>query len=383
MLRTLLIPLAIVLVFVFGAGVLMATAPTLQPSSRVPVPISVRVQDVRPQTVRLKVHSQGSVQPATESQLIPEVSGRIEWISPNLVVGGYFRAGETLARIDTADYESARARMQAATVRAEAELQHAQYEYERQKSLSERNLTSRSQLENALRALRVAEAALREGRAGLAQAREDLARTELKAPFSGLVRQESVDVGQFVSRGAAIATLYASDSVEVRLPIADRQLAFLKLPPTMRGELPEHMQPRVQLSALYAGQQLTWDGRIVRTEAEIDISSRMVQLVARVDTSDSAAPLSVGLFVDAEIEGLDADDIVVLPRSALRNGNQVMIVDTENRLRYRDIEPLRLYQDDVLVQSGLAAGERVCVSPIQTPIDGMVVHPVSDTGNAT
>ena len=121
---------------------------------------------------------------------------------------------------------------------------------------------------------------------------------------------------------------------------------------------------------------LAWRGRIVRTEAQIDTMSRMVHVVARVDNDDQDAPLAVGLFVNAEIEGLIAENVVVLPRSALRSGNRVLVVDAEDRLHYRDIEPLRLYQDDVLISAGLAAGERVCVSPIQTVVEGMPVKPV-------
>jgi multidrug efflux pump subunit AcrA (membrane-fusion protein) len=102
----------------------------------------------------------------------------------------------------------------------------------------------------------------------------------------------------------------------------------------------------------------------------------MVQLVARVESSASSVPLSVGLFVSAEIEGLAAENIVVLPREALRNDNQVLVVDEEDRLRFRKIEPLRLYQNDLLVRAGLQAGERVCISPIQTAIEGMIVNPL-------
>ena len=210
------------------------------------------------------------------------------------------------------------------------------------------------------------------------QAQQNLERTQLLAPFTGLVRSESVDIGQFVSRGSAIATIYANDLVEVRLPIADRQLAFLNLPPTLRGELPDNMRPNVTLSAEYAGQQLSWQGQIVRMEAEIDVSSRMVQLVARVENQPDAAPLSVGLFVNAEIQGLTAANIVVLPRQALRNNNQVLVVDADNKLHFRDIEPLRLYQDSVLIKSGLKRGERVCISPLQTAIEGMSVNPIVD-----
>jgi RND family efflux transporter MFP subunit len=361
MMRTFIIPLIIVVVFLFGAVTLMATAPVLEPTAQKPIPTTVRIREVAPESVQLKVHSQGTVLPSTESQLIPEVSGRVVWMSPKLVAGGYFSQDEVLARVDEQDYRNTRDRAQATLVRAEAEQQHARFEYQRLRSLAERKLTSRSQLENALRALRVAEAALQDAKVNFEQANQDLQRTQIVAPFTGLVRSENVDIGQFISRGAAIATLYASDQVGVRLPSADRQLAVLNLPATRRGELPEHLQPEVTLTTEYAGQKLRWSGRIVRTEAEIDMSSRMVQLVARVSNSTSEAPLSVGLFVDAEIEGLSADNIVVLPRSALR---------------FRAIEPLRLYQDNVLVKSGLSNGERVCLSPLQTAIEGMTVNPV-------
>lgn len=378
MMRTLIIPAIIVMVFVFGGATLMATAPVLEPAPIAPVTSTVRVQTVTPELVQLKVHSQGTVMPSTESQLIPEVSGRVVWMSPKLVAGGYFNEGELLARVDKVDYQNTADRAKATLIRAQAEQQHAKFEFQRLRRLEARRLTSRSQLENGLRALRVADAALQDANVNFDQATQNVDRTELTAPFTGLVRSENVDIGQFISRGAPIATLYGSDLSEVRLPIADRQLAFLNLPPTLRGELPEELQPTVTLTTEYAGQKLQWQGKIVRTEAEIDISSRMVQLVARVPNLDSDTPLAVGLFVEAEIEGLSAEDIVVLPRSALRNDNQVLVVDNENRLRFRPIETLRLYQDNVLVAGGLAAGERVCVSPIQTPIDGMTVNPIQN-----
>ena len=376
MMRTFIIPIVIVIIFLFGAATLMATAPELVPAATKPVPTTVRIREVELEVVHLKVHSQGSVMPSTETQLIPEVSGRVIWMSPKLVAGGYFNEGEILARVDKLDYENTQNRANSTLVRAEAEQQHAHFEFQRIKSLAERQLTSRSQMENSLRALRVAEAALQDAKVNFQQAQQNLSRTEITAPFTGLVRSENVDIGQFISRGAAIATLYASDLVEVRLPIADRQLAFLNLPPTLRGELPLEQQPEVTLRTEYAGQHLTWQGRIVRTEAEIDISSRMVHLVARVPNDSTQTPLSVGLFVEAEIEGLSAENIVVLPRSALRNNDQVLIVDAEDKLRFRDIESLRLYQDNVLVKAGLEAGDRVCLSPLQTAIDGMTVNPI-------
>ena len=379
MIRTLVIPTAIVLLFLSVAATLMATAPVLEPANDTPAPLTVRVRTIETESIELKVHSQGSVVPSTVSQLIPEVSGRVTWTSPNLVAGGYFEAGQELARIDDLDYRNAQDRANAALKRATAEVEHAKYEYGRLRSLAERKLVSRSALENGLRAYRVTQAAFEDAQANSEQAQENVRRTLLRAPFTGLVRAENIDIGQFASRGQPIATLYANDVVEVRLPIADRQLAFLNLPPLRNGNFPEDMQPTVKLSADYGGQTREWFGKIVRAEAEIDTSSRMVQLVARVESAEDSQDLSVGLFVTAEIAGLAVENIVRLPRSAIRDDNQVLVVDTENRLRFRDIQPLRLYKDNVLINAGLIPGERVCVSTVQTAIEGMAVNPVADS----
>ena len=379
MIRTLVIPTAIVLLFLSVAATLMATAPVLEPANDTPTPLTVRVRTIETESIELKVHSQGSVAPSTVSQLIPEVSGRVTWTSPSLVAGGFFEAGQELARIDDLDYRNAQDRANAALKRATAEVEHAKYEYRRLRSLAERKLVSRSALENGLRAYRVTQATFEDAQANSEQAQENVKRTVLRAPFTGLVRSENIDIGQFASRGQAIATLYANDVVEVRLPIADRQLAFLNLPPLRNGNFPKDMQPTVKLSADYGGQVRQWFGKIVRAEAEIDTSSRMVHLVARVESSKDSQDLSVGLFVTAEIAGLAVENIVRLPRSAIRNDNQVLVVDTENRLRFRDIQPLRLYRDNVLINAGLNPGERVCISTVQTAIDGMAVNPIAES----
>jgi len=388
MMRKFIVPLLVIVAAIFGAVTLLATSPQLEPSSIEPIATAVRVREVDPQPIQLTVHSQGTVVPNTESELIPEVSGRVVWMSPALVNGGYFESGEPLLRLEDNDHRSTLTRARASLTRAEAEFEHARFEYQRLKSLEDRQLASRSQIENQLRAYRVQEASLQDARAAFAQASRDLARTEITAPFSGLVRQESVDIGQFVSRGASVATIYAGDQAEIRLPVADRQLAFLNLPVGHRGELPLDQQPNVTLSAEYAGRILTWQGKIVRTEAQIDTSSRMVHVVARVSNDEQDVPLNVGLFVNAEIEGLLVDDVVVMPRNALRNGDRVLVVDADNRLHYRDIDKLRLYRDEVLIRGGLEAGERVCISPLQTAIEGMPVQPVpeetnSETANTT
>jgi len=374
----------VLFVAVIMAYGLVATAPEPKQVEPEEVATSVRVQTITKQQVRLKVRSQGTVEPRTESELIPEVSGQIEWISPNLVPGGYFEKDEVLLRIDDRDYRSTVERARAALNRAKAEDEHARYELSRLQELVRKRLASQSNLETAVRTQRVAGAALKEAEVSLNQAERDLRRTAIRAPYAGLVRSKKVDQGQFISRGASIAQIYAGDSVEVRVPLADSQLAYLDLPLGVRGELPAAKQSNVLLSTEYGGQHYEWNGKLVRTEAEIDARTRMVNAVVRVDNQQAAGtnsvPLPVGLFVKVEIEGRLVDDVVVLPRAALRNQSQVLVVDDDNRLRYRDIALLRFDRDQVYISGGLAAGERINLSPIQTVIDGMRVKPVADNG---
>jgi multidrug efflux pump subunit AcrA (membrane-fusion protein) len=214
------------------------------------------------------------------------------------------------------------------------------------------------------------------------------------------VRNERVDVGQFVSRGVAIATLYAVDYAEVRLPIPDRELAYVDLPLAYRpGNGSETGMETiaaddgspVRLHAEFAGREHVWTGRIVRTEGEIDPKSRMIHAVARVEDpyarkADSARPpLAVGLFVEAEILGRSVDAAVMLPRAALRrdeagpgepsrDGHFVLVVNDDSRLEFRPVEVLRSEREEVVIGAGLASGERVCVSPLRAPVDGMAVR---------
>ncbi len=376
------LPVAILGGAVLVSMIVIATASGVE-TAIPPVPLlAVRVVEAAPEPVQLLVRSQGTVAPRTESAVIPEVAGPVVWTSPALVSGGFFDKGDALLRIDRRDHETNRARARAAVARADGELEHAQSHLARLEGLAARDIVSPSQLDDARRMRRVAAATLDETRAQLAQANRDLDRTEVRAPYDGRVREENVDVGQFVSSGQAVATIYATDYVEVRLPVPDEQLAFLDLA-LFEGAAGDAPAPIVALHARFAGGEHTWSGRVVRTEGEIDAKSRMVHVVARVEEPYAPGPagrppLAVGLFVRAEIEGPEVPDVIEVPRAALRtsleNGaTSILIVDAEDRLHERVVQVIRTERDMVLVQGGVTKGDRVCVSPVRSFLPGMTV----------
>ena len=253
---------------------------TRPPERRPPL---VRIAEVHFEDHQYGVKSQGTVSPRTESQLVPEVAGRVTWVSPSLASGGYFKAGETLLKIDPYDYQQAVIQARAEVARAklrlaqeEAEARVARKEWGDLGSGEAKALTLRvPQLEEARAVLAAAEAQLD-------KTERDLERTQVRAPYAGRVREERVDVGQFVTTGAPVATIYSVDYAEVRLPLPNNELAYLEIPLDYRDDPRTNPGPRVVLRSDFAGKTFEWEGRIVRTEGEIDPSSRMVHVVAQV-----------------------------------------------------------------------------------------------------
>lgn len=381
--KKLLVPALVLILSSLGAFLLVATAPSVENIVPEHAVTAVRVRDPQPQSVQMLVRTQGTVAPRTESTLVPEVSGRVVWVSPVLVSGGFFEEGEALLRIQQRGYNMTVARARVAVARAASEVEFAADELERQQSLSARSIASAVQLSEARRNDQVARADLTDAKLALEQAEWDLERTEIRAPYDGRVREERVDVGQVVSPGASVATLYATDYAEIRLPIADYQLAYLDLP---RHPMAADVEfPTVHLRARFAGKEHTWRGTVVRTEGEIDPKSRMVHVIVRVADpyavepgNEDKPPLTVGLFVQAEIEGPVVENIIIVPRYAMRDQDHILVIDREDRLRERKVEILRIDGDDVLIVGALEPGERLCVSPLQVVVDGMRVIPIAD-----
>ena len=352
------------------------------------IPIAVRVAEVNLESVQLTVESQGKVQAAQIASLSAPVAGPIAWISPALEAGGYVEEGQTLLRLDTSDYETARDRSRAGMQQALAESRHAGSELERIEALAKDRLASDSQLQDARRTAEVTRARQADAEAMYRQADLDYERSEIKAPFNAIVERREVELGQYVNRAQSVAVLYGADEVEVRVPLAIRQLGYLDIPLGARGELPDTQAPNVTLTGYYGGEKYHWTGKLVRTEATIDPNSNTVQTIIRVAQPTNPAelkssgsqnlPLPIGLFVEAEITGKQIDDIISLPRSVIRNNNQVLVVDAENKMYFRSVEIYRLEEDRVLIAGGLLPGELICTSPIQAVVDGMSVQPVRE-----
>tara|TARA_A100001037_G_scaffold265144_1_gene256427 strand:- start:183 stop:1361 length:1179 start_codon:yes stop_codon:yes gene_type:complete len=384
--RKVIAPLGILAVGILGAvGLIIGRSDVETEIPKAPPPL-IRALDVRMESIELKVPTQGTVAPRTESDLIAQVSGQVVEISSKFANGAFFEQGDVLVQIDPRDYELALATANVGVTQAQVRFSQEQEESEVARvEWSKVGEGDPSDLVLRKPQLAQARATLDAARARYQMAKLNLERATVRAPFDGRVRAKRVDVGQVVGPNAPLGRIYSVDYVEIRLPIPDPELQYLDLP-LYRTEAPEiENGPRVDLSADFAGTTNTWTGQVVRVEGEIDPQTRMIHLVARVKDPYAAPevstrpPLAVGLYVEADIGGRLVENAVILPRAALRGTDQVLVVEDE-RLRYRDVTVLRADSEHIVITSGLQAGERVCISPLDTVVDGMRVRASVEVG---
>jgi RND family efflux transporter MFP subunit len=373
-----ILPVLVLAVCFMAARAVIANRPEPQKRPQFRSTTSIDATRVATTDYPVIVRTQGLVGAAREGSLVPEVAGTITDVSPNFVVGGAFEAGETLLQIDDRDY-------QIALTLAEATFAQAAATLEEEKARSAQAADDWKRLGRAgkpsaltLRQpqLAAARASLEGARAQVQRAQLDLERTRIVAPYRGRLRAKSVDVGQYVNRGSAIAQIYSIDTAEIRLPITSHQLGFVDLPST-----PSSInQRKVTLHASIGGEAQEWAGKIVRTEGAIDPDSRQLFAIAQIDNpyQSGQTPLRIGQYVKADVSGKVLKDVIVIPRSALREDREVLLVDELNTLQKRTVQVLWKDAEVAVIGEGLEQGDVISLTSLGTVTNGSRVKATID-----
>jgi len=317
----------------------------------------------QPQTLRLSVETQATVEPRRRITLTTQVAGEVVEVAPEFVAGGRFERGDLLLRLDPRDYRNAVTSAESSLREAERALA-VERGQARQAEREWRDLGNAEANALFLRKpqLAAAQAAVEAARAQLAQARLDLERTALRAPFDGRVEETLVGLGQYLAPSTQVARVFDASIARLRLPLTESQAALLDLPLAGNGQ--EH-GPEVTIRASVMGEPHQWEGRIERTEASLDTQTRMYYAVAEVlepfNLERHPAPLLVGLFVNVDIEGKPLEEVVVLPSSAIFQRNLLYSLDDEQRVQRKQVKVLKVQGERTWVQGDLAPGERIIV----------------------
>ena len=370
------------------AALLVSMAPEperQEPPSQVPY---VETAPIVPGSGPIPVYGAGTVRPSAEIDVAPEVGGRVVWVDPGFRSGGRAAAGQTLFRIEKADYlyhvrvaraalaDTKVALLQAQEEAAVAEVEYAGYANGQETAEPASRLTSRKPQ------LRAAELALKRDQARLAEARRELSRTEVKAPFDGFVRTESVAVGQLLAPGQSVGRLFAADAAEVVVPLSDADAALIPGLWTVAADA-----AAARVVADYGGVRYAWPGVVDLAKASLDEQTRTIDVIVRVpdpftagQPADSAAgsdggpPLLIGKFAEVVIDGRAPSSYFRVQRAALQPDDEVWAVGRDGTVRIVPVRVLQRGNDEVFVIGAFGGGQAAIIGGLQFAVDGMAVR---------
>lgn len=382
------LPVAVLAAGIGALIVLVETKPKAKKKQTTERGVLVEVTEVHPQSQRIEVTARGTVVPARQVILSAEVGGRVIWMDDSLTPGGRFAAGDPVLRVDARDYRLAVEQQHANVNRAMTELaieqsrkQVAEKEWQR---FGKEGSVADSPLARREPQLKTAEVAVKSAKSGLEKAKLAVSRTVVKAPFNGLIRQRQVEMGQVIAPGYAVATLVGTDAywVEVSVPVGNLDWFHI---PGVNGEEGSEVEVRQR-----AGDHVqTWQGRVVRLLGEVDPAGRMARVLVEIadplnlesapegeeaGAGGAKLPLLLGSYVEVAIAARQVNGVFVVPRKALHQDRTIYVMSEDGKLDIREVEVLWRRPDDVLVTSGLEDGDRLVVSPIPAPVDGMTLR---------
>ena len=348
------------------------------PVEEAPAP-DVIVEILTPKDFQIQISSNGTTTPLTQTVLTAEVGGEVIYRSKKFSEGSSVIEGEILAKIDDTDlqlqYKNALLQLANAEVQHSLQLAEAEVAKEAWGKMGE-GVASDLTLKKPQ--LKQAEALLEVAKAQVSSAEKKLNKTEIVAPYAGRIQNVNIDLGTTIIPGQPVGALYTSSEIEVTLAVKDNDLQFLSIPMDGR-KLDPSEQALVEIKSFYKGKNHTWIGRLERVDGVIDPVTRMINLIAvfKNDFIETDKPnLPIGLFVEAQIDGIILKDIFSIPVNAISENNEVYIVNNDSELVSRQLSILKKYSDFVIVKDGLKAGERIVISKLSTASNGIKVNPV-------
>lgn len=342
--------------------------------------VRTNVVQLQRQDYQIVIQANGLVQPFNEVTLSAEVAGLVKEISPRFEVGAYFAKDDVLVVLDDRDYQTALSIAEANLKSAQAAEQLANQTFLRLSSLAKKNNISEAEVMEAEAGLKQASATLDTSRADLAQAKRNLERTHIRAPFDGRVRQKTIGIGQSVNQGSPLGIAFSVDFAEVRLPLSSNERQFLELP-----ELESDPPLVIELvNALDPNSNETWTANIVRTEGTLDVDSLELFAIARIKDpfgrESGQPPLRLGQPVAASIPGELLENVVALPRSAVRQLDRAFFVDNDELTLFsRTLKPLWSNEESVIVQDPtILEGDLLATTSLVYAPEGAEVEIIPD-----
>lgn len=339
--------------------------------------VLVDALEVNQQNLALNIKVQGRVEAKQKTNLVGEVSGKVNYVSPKFETGAFVKKGDVLLKIDNTDY-----RLQLETARANkisAESNLAQEETRARVAQQEWEWRERKALDQrakdiALRKpqLKAAAANVKAASLQINSAQQQLAKTVIKAPYDAIISSKQVELGQFISPGVPIGALFSIDAANVRLAVPEKKLKYLSLPNVYGQGGNKHVH-------IYTNEnpEQQWPATIVRSEGMIDPQTQFLYVLAEIKDpyglrSNSQQTLRIGAFVNANMQGKEIAGLVGIPDSVIHRGNRVWLVSKDSLLVEKTLQ-IEYKEDAVTYVKGLKSGDRILTTVIPNTLPGQKV----------
>ncbi len=369
-----ILPIVIIIVVVVVALVLMSTFK--KEPAKVPEKTQgflVNTATLAPTALTISVESQGTLQPKRQISLASEVSGKVMSVNPSFTAGGVFQTGDVLISLDPADYQVAVARADAnvASAQAQLDLEQAKTDQARKDWQSFGKPGQPSALLLNIPQLDGAKASLKAAKADFMKAKRDLEKTEIKAPFDGVVISKAVDLGQFIARSGQLGMVAGTAVAEVRLPLTNDNLIKLNIENQSLNENP------ITVDFIDQQHQTPIKGLIRRLESSKDSRTLMTYAVAEI-----AEPFANGLlfnsYLQAQIAGQSYAQVYAVPTAWMMPNDQLSIYNSDGSLDIKTVHVVHKTNEFYYVDRGLTSSDQVITTPIQAPVIGMQLRHSND-----
>jgi len=331
------------------------------------------------------VTGDGVVMPAQQVTLRPQVIGQVVELSEDVVPGGIVQKGQNLLEIDRRDYQILVRQRQYDVARAEKDMKVeqgnraiAEQEYE----LLGESVTEEDR-ELVLREpqLASAQAAQESAQAAFEKAQLDLSRCDIAAPFNAVVQERKIDLGATVSLNTDLVTLVGTDEAWMEVKVWVDQLKWLTIPRTTN-----EIGSKVKIyNKLAWGEDRFRTGQVLCLIGELEKLGRLARVLVSVNDPFCLKPensdlpqLLMGSYVSAEIEGRKLTSVFEIDRSQFRENNTVWIMSQAGELEIRPVQVCFSDAEKVYVAAGLKENERLVVTDIAAPVQGMPLRVAPD-----
>ncbi|MEO0752136.1 MAG: efflux RND transporter periplasmic adaptor subunit [Pseudomonadota bacterium] len=344
---------------------------------------------LKPLDGALPIRGEGFVRPMRQVSLSSQVGGRVTFVHPAIHDRTRFEKGEVLVRLDARGAAAALEQAEANIAATRARMAENTKDIERVRQLVERGASTRTQLDDLVSTGVEMEANLAGFEAARLAAEIAEQNRTIEAPFDGAVLSESVEVGDVVATGQALAEIFTEGELEIDVPV--RQADAALIPGLFEG-----VRAQATVDVPFADYVFRWQGFVTRVQPDVDALTRTLTMTVRLEglenvegrsvtgqqIASGAPPALINAYAQVVIQGADTDAAYAIPSTALRGGDTVWLYD-KGTLSMVAADAIHVDGEDTYISAtDLPVGGRIITSQLLAPVDGMAVKNVSDRRQA-